>query len=65
MPIYCATKGFGTVFSRALGYELGNKIDVLSVQCFGVETNLLKMKRNPFFISPEMCAQGLLKHLGY
>ena len=35
------------------------------MNALGVLTNLARVPRNPFFITPSQCAKGALRHLGY
>lgn len=65
--MYCATKSYNDVLSRALSYEYNQKnVDFLSVKPLFAETPLSKMKANGFsVISTKQCVNGIMNDLGY
>jgi 17beta-estradiol 17-dehydrogenase / very-long-chain 3-oxoacyl-CoA reductase len=65
--MYCASKSYNDVLSRALSYEYYHKnIDFISVKPLFAETPLSKMKANGFsVISTKQCVTGILNDLGY
>ena len=63
---YSASKAYVDFLSRALSYEYGNKIDILSVRPSEVSTPMTFNKQTDIMtIMPKDCAKGFLKDLGY
>ena len=63
--LYSSTKVFNLYLSKGLEGEMRSKVDFLCVKPFGVESNLSKMKKSLFVITPEECSEGSLDCLGY
>jgi len=61
--IYSATKAFSNFFSKALGEEVKNKIDVLSFTPLFVDTKMTTTVPKKFKLSPEECVTGCLSAL--
>jgi 17beta-estradiol 17-dehydrogenase / very-long-chain 3-oxoacyl-CoA reductase len=65
--MYCATKSYNDVLSRALSYEYQLKnVDFLSVKPLFAETPLSKMKANGFsVITAKQSVRGIVNDLGH
>ena len=64
--IYSSSKAFVDFLSRALSYEYGHKIDILSVRPSEVSTPMTFNKQTDIMtILPKDCARGLLRDLGH
>ena len=61
---YSATKAYNDFFSKSIGMEYDEKIDVLSVQPMFVESNLSKATRGFGVATRNQCAGAALKSLG-
>jgi short-subunit dehydrogenase len=62
---YAGTKSFVTIFTKALGFEVSAKIDVLC-HCPGyVETNLNSFHKSFDTAQPRECAHSIFRDLGF
>lgn len=52
------------IYSRTMSIENRDKIDVLSVRPFGVQTPMMSMKKGKFMITPKDCVVSSLGDLG-
>ena len=65
-PIYSATKAYNDFLSRSLNFEHKDKIDILCLRPCHVSSPMTKnLKVGGFTLSPDECAEGALKMLGY
>lgn len=62
--VYSASKAFDDFLSRSLSYEYP-ELDIISLRPSEVSTPMTCFKKDIFTITPERCAEGLLKDLTY
>jgi 17beta-estradiol 17-dehydrogenase / very-long-chain 3-oxoacyl-CoA reductase len=62
--VYSASKAFDDYLSRALSYEYP-ELDIISLRPSEVSTPMTCHKKDFLTISPDECAEGLLKDLSY
>ena len=63
VSVYCATRAFLDAFALSLHAEVKDKIDVTTIQCGGVVTQMSPVA-SIFHTTPETAARSHLRHLG-
>ena len=58
--VYSMTKKMLDIYTQFLIQEHGNNIDIISVRPFGVITNMMKMRKNWFMITPKSCVESAI-----
>lgn len=63
LGVYSSAKHSLDRYSRTLGLENSDRVDVLSVRPFGVATKMMDMKKGAYMISPRQCVVSTLADL--